>query len=338
VPVTLAEGRDGATLRVRVPAKLNLFLSVRGIRDDGFHELVTVFQSVSLHDELRCALVGLPGRLHHPAARRRMRVELWADSTVPQGGHNLALRAALRLGELSGIVPTLDGADRDAVRTIIDLDKRIPMTAGLAGGSADAAGALVALNRLWNCGLSVGQLRGVGADLGSDVPFCVTGGTALGVGRGADITPVMSGGPFHWVICPDPEPLSTPEVYRMWDQRCAPGTTDPDETLLALRSTDVRRLAASLHNELQPAAFTVRPRLAERRERLLDAGALAAVLAGSGPTLAALAADEDGAQAVAAAVEPWCPDRIVVTSPAGGPELSVVGAPSDTGPLLRTLE
>ncbi len=336
--MTLAEGRDGATLRVRVPAKLNLFLSVRGIRDDGFHELVTVFQSVSLHDELRCALVGLPGRRHHPAGRRRMRVELWADPTAPQGGDNLALRAALRLAELSGIVPTPGTAARDAVRTIIDLDKRIPMTAGLAGGSADAAGALVALNRLWGCGLTVDQLRGVGAELGSDVPFCVTGGTALGVGRGTDITPVMSGGPFHWVICPDPEPLATPEVYRVWDQRCAPGTIDPDETLLALRSSDVGRLAAALHNELEPAAFVVRPRLAERRRRLLDAGAVAAVLAGSGPTLLGLVADEGAAQTLAAAVEPWCPQRIVATSPAGGPELSIIAAPSDTGPLLRTLE
>jgi 4-diphosphocytidyl-2-C-methyl-D-erythritol kinase len=335
--VTLAEGPDGVTLRVRVPAKLNLFLSVRGIRDDGYHELVTVFQSVSLHDELRCALVGLPGRRHHPAGRRRMRLELWADPAVPQGDDNLALRAALRLGALSGVQPT-PGADRDAVRTIIDLDKRIPMTAGLAGGSADAAGALVALNRLWGCGLSVDQLRAVGAELGSDVPFCVTGGTALGVGRGTDITPVMSGGPFHWVICPDPEPLSTPEVYRAWDRHCAPGASAPDATLLALRSGDVGRLAAALHNELQPAAFAVRPGLADRQRRLLDAGALAAVVAGSGPTLVGLAADAAAAHALADAVEPWCPQRIVATSPAGGPELSAVVAASDTGPLLRTLE
>jgi 4-diphosphocytidyl-2-C-methyl-D-erythritol kinase len=333
-----AEDIDGTALRVRVPAKLNLFLAVRGRRADGYHELVTVFQTVSVYDDLRVALLGLPGRRHHPAARRHMRVELWADATLPQGRDNIALRAALLLGELSGIVPAEGGADRDAVRTIIDLDKRIPVTAGMAGGSADAAGVLVALNRLWRCGLSVDQLRAVGADIGSDVPFCVTGGTALGAGRGTDITPVLARGPFHWVICTDPEPLSTPAVYRAWDLRSRPTGTRPDDVLYAVRSTDPGRLAAALHNELEEAAFSLRPRLRTRKQQLLEAGALAAVLAGSGSTLLALAADEPAAYALAAAIEHWCPQVLVATSPAGGPELSRDAGLSDTGPLLRTLE
>ncbi len=325
-------------MRVRVPAKLNLFLAVRGRRPDGYHELVTVFQTVSLYDHLRVALLGLPGRRHHPAARRRMRLELWADPDVPQGSDNLALRAALRLGELSGIVPLEGPADRDAVRTIIDLDKRIPMTAGMAGGSADAAGALVALNRLWSCGLGADQLRAVAAELGSDVPFCVTGGTALGTGRGAQITPVLSRGPFHWVICPDPRPLPTPDVFRAWDRHARPSDAGPDDVLYALRSTDATRLGAVLHNELEEAAFALRPDLRERKRALLDAGAIAVTLAGSGPTLLALAADQGAARALAAAVDRWCPDAIVATSPAGGPELSHDGGLSDTGPLERTLE
>jgi len=333
-----AEGIDGTALRVRVPAKLNLFLAVRGRRGDGYHELVTVFQTVAVYDDLRVALLGLPGRRHHPAARRHMRVELWADSRLPQGRDNLALRAALRLGELSGILPSEGGTDRDAVRTIIDLDKRIPLTAGMAGGSADAAGVLVALNRLWRCGLSVDQLRAVAAELGSDVPFCVTGGTALGGGRGTDITPVLARGPFHWVICPATEPLPTAEVYRAWDHRSRPRDARADEVLYAVRSTDPGRLAAALHNELEEAAFSLRPELRTRKQQLLESGALAAVLAGSGPTLLALAADEPAAHALAVAIEHWCPQAIVATSPAGGPELSRDAGLSDTGPLLRTLE
>jgi 4-diphosphocytidyl-2-C-methyl-D-erythritol kinase len=333
-----ADGTHGTALRVRVPAKLNLFLAVRGRRADGFHELVTVFQTVSLYDQVRVALLGLPGRRHHPAARSRMRVELWADPAVPQGRDNLALQAALRLGRTSGIVPAAGGAERDAVRTVIDLDKQIPMTAGMAGGSADAAAVLVALNRLWRCGLTVEQLRAVAADLGSDVPFCVTGGTALGSGRGTDVTPVLARGPFHWVICPDPEPLSTADVYRMWDRRSRPRDTRPDEVLYAVRSTDPRQLAAALHNELEDAAFALRPRLAARKRQLVDAGALAAVLAGSGPTMLALAADEATARVVAREIGAWCPDAVVASSPAGGPELVREVNQSDTGPLLRTLE
>jgi 4-diphosphocytidyl-2-C-methyl-D-erythritol kinase len=331
--VAVAEAASGTALRIRVPAKLNLFLAVRGSRFDGFHELVTVFQSVSIYDELRVALVGQPGRRHHPAGRRRMRLELWADAAVPQGRENLAFRAALRLGELSGISPVAGQNDRDAVRTILDLDKRIPIAAGLAGGSADAAAALIGLNRLWGCGLTLAQLRALGAEVGSDVPFCMTGGTALGTGRGTDITPVLSRGPFHWVVWPDSEPLSTQDVYRAWDRHCEPAGTDPEGVLYALHSSDPRQLAAVLSNELEPAAFALRPHLAERKRRLLNAGALGVVLAGSGPTLLALAADHASAMAVARQLVDDAVRPIVASSPAGGPQVTAVQRATETGPL-----
>lgn len=331
---------NGSALRVRVPAKLNLFLSVRGRRPDGFHELLTVFQTVSIFDTLQLGLVGDPGRRHHPAGRRRMRIELWTDPTVPQSHDNLAYQAALRLGELSGMRPDEGDDDREAVRTVIDLEKRIPMTAGMAGGSADAAAALVGLNRLWGCGLSSTQLRELAAQLGSDVPFCVAGGTALGTGRGTAITPVLSRGPFHWVVCPDAEPLSTAAVYRAWDSTCRPGTATADEALYALRSGDPERLGAALHNELEPAAFTLRPALAARKRRLLDGGALGVVVAGSGPTLLALTADAVAATDLALAAQAdGAPAALIGVSPAGGPEaVFTPGHDMDAGTALRTLQ
>ena len=336
--MTSAEADSGTALRIRVPAKLNLFLAVRGRRADGFHELVTVFQTVSIVDDLNVALIGQPGRRHHPAGRRRMRVELWTAPQVPQGTDNLAYRAALRLGEITGIDPSAGERDRDAVRTILDLDKRIPMTAGLAGGSADAAAAFIGLNRLWGCGLTLRQLRALGAVLVSDVPFCITGGTALGTGRGTDITPVLARGPFHWVVWPDPEPLSTAAVYQAWDRHGVPGGGTPDDELFALHSSDPRRLAGALHNELEPAAFALRPRLAERKQALLDAGALGVVLAGSGPTLLALTADHAASVALAERVDGFGMEPIIARSPAGGPRVTPVQPITDSPTLSRTLE
>jgi 4-diphosphocytidyl-2-C-methyl-D-erythritol kinase len=331
--VAAAEAHSGTALSIRVPAKLNLFLAVRGRRSDGFHEIVTVFQTVSVYDELRVALIGPRDRWHHPAGRRRMRMELWAAPSVPHGRDNLAFRAALRLGEMTGISPTAGPQDRDAVRTVLDLDKQIPMTAGLAGGSADAAAALIGLNRLWGCGLTLSQLRSLGAELGSDVPFCMTGGTALGTGRGTDITPVLSRGPFHWVVWPDTEPLSTRDVYQAWDRHCRPANTTPDDLLYALHSADPRRLAAVLSNELEPAAFALRPRLEERKGKLLNVGALGVVLAGSGPTLLALAADDAAAVAIAERVGGNGGSPIVASSPAGGPAVAPFHQSLDVGPL-----
>lgn len=359
--VRRGQAADGPVVAVRVPAKINLFLAVRGVRDDGYHELVSVMQTVSLYDRLRVGVVGPPGRGHHPAGRRRMRLDLWYEPALglPPPEDNLALRAARALGSWTGsfdLAPDMEppGAAADATaghepagdeagagdagpdlnglavprlrgtrgpRTVIDLDKRIPVAGGMAGGSADAAGALVALNTLWGCDLLTDELRQVAASVGSDVPFCLIGGTALATGRGTALAQVLCRGTFHWVIGESDEPLATSEVYRAWDERCRPSEIEPDAVLAALRGGDAVALGAALHNDLEPAAMALRPELAERKAALLDAGALGAVLSGSGPTMVALAADAVGARALSDAVRPMFTTVSVARSPAGGPEL-----------------
>lgn len=320
---------------VRVPAKLNLYLSVRGRRPDGYHELVTVFQSVSVYDRVRTGLIGPPGQGHHPAARRRMRVALWHDAgtSVPSGTDNLAVQAARALGHAAGVID-LAFVDARALRpadpevesvtspyTVIDLRKSIPVGAGMAGGSADAAATLVALNELWGCDLSRSDLRDVGAQLGSDVPFCVVGGTALATGRGTALAQVLCRGTFHWVVCTAAEPLSTADVYKSWDRACSVNEVQPDAVVQALRNTDPEALGAALHNDLEPAAFALRPELADQKELLLDAGALGAVLSGSGPTLLALAATEQHARDLCERVSDEFHTVRVARSPVGGPEI-----------------
>jgi 4-diphosphocytidyl-2-C-methyl-D-erythritol kinase len=319
---------DGACITVRVPAKLNLFLAVRGVRDDGFHELVTVMQTVGLHDELQVGVVGPPGRGHHPAARRHMGVELWTRQAegLPPAADNLAVRAAGALGSATGTIEvTALESDRlhdaSSARTVMDLRKEIPIAGGMAGGSADAAAALVALNELWGCELDRDELRELAADLGSDVPFCVVGGTALATGRGTALAQVLCRGTFHWVVATADEPLSTAAVYRAWDEHCEPSEIEPDAVLAALRSEDAEALGAALHNDLQPAAFALRPSLREDREAFLDAGALGAVLSGSGPTMLALAESRADAERLAAAVAGRFARTVVASSPAGGPEV-----------------
>lgn len=320
---------DDACVRVRVPAKLNLFLAVRGRRPDGFHELVTVMQSVSLYDRLRVGFSGPPGRGNHPSTRRHMGVELRADEAegMPTGADNLAVRAAVALGKVAGIreagaVAGIAHMAAEGTRTVIDLDKDIPIAGGMAGGSADAAAALVALNELWRCGLDRDQLRDVAATLGSDVPFCVVGGTALATGRGTALAQVLCRGRFSWVVCTDHAPLSTAEVYRAWDRECRPSEIEPDAVLAALRGQDAVALGAALHNDLERAAFTLRPDLEDAKKALLDAGALGAVLSGSGPTLLALCGDDDAAAQLAAMVRDRHQRVVVATSPAGGPEVT----------------
>ena len=314
-------------VRVRVPSKVNLFLKVQGVRDDGYHELVTVLQTVSIHDTLRATLESSASSAH-PAARRLMCLAFSLDGQVagpggvPVDEDNLAVRAARRLMEHVGIGTQPDLTHAEAPLTRLHLTKRIPVAAGMAGGSADAAGALVALNHLWQADLDRWELRELAAGLGSDVPFCVIGGTALATGTGTSTAQVLTRGVYHWVVGITDAPLSTPAVYRAYDAVGVPSHVEPDAVLQALRTGDAEALGAALHNDLEVAAVHLMPALAARREAMLAAGALGAIVSGSGPTVVGLAASAQDALRLQAAVASSF-DRVeVAMSPAGGPELS----------------
>lgn len=306
-----------------MPAKVNLFLAVRGVRADAFHELVSIMQTISLRDSVVASMAGDPAFLH-PATRRLLRVEFSHDGTagVPTGTDNLVVRAANALLErLTGSCGTPPDSAH-ALVTHVHLDKRIPVAAGMAGGSADAAAALIALNALWDGGLEKEELREVAAELGADVPFCVTGGTALATGTGTATAQVLCRGTFHWVVGMSDEPLSTPQVYRSFDEVGTPTEKEPDVVLHALRTGDVEVLGSALHNDLETAAFHLRPSLREARDAMLEAGALGAIVSGSGPTVIALAEDKAVATQVQAAVAGHFDRCEVASSPSGGPTLS----------------
>jgi 4-diphosphocytidyl-2-C-methyl-D-erythritol kinase len=270
---------------VRVPAKVNLHLAVGNLRADGYHELISVFQALSLTDEVTVAATDEPG------------VQVYGEGagTVPTDERNLAWRAVLLLAEHAGRPPT--------VRVV--LHKAIPVAGGMAGGSADAAGTLMALAALWRLDLSREELTGLAARLGSDVPFALHGGTALGTGRGESLVPVLARHTFHWVIALDHHGLSTADVYRELDRLRAQGSPqqrlgDAEPLLEALTSGDPRRLALLLGNDLQAAAVSLRPTLRRTLRAGVDAGALAGIVSGSGPTCAFLCTNADAAVRVAA--------------------------------------
>lgn len=335
---------SGATRRahVRVPAKINPFLALRGRREDGLHELVTVLQTVSLHDELE-VVAPATDPAAHPSTRRTMALALevidgttaGAASGAPSGvaavdasglvgEDNLVVRAARVLLEelaIGGGALAADAAARPDGLTRLRLTKRIPIAAGMAGGSADAAAALVTLDRVWGGELGRARLQELAARLGADVPFCLVGGTALATGTGTTVTPVLARDRFHWVVGIDDAPLSTAEVYGASDEIAARSSGGPDLVLQALRTGDVGLLGASLHNDLEAAALHLRPGLAEGREALLAAGAVAAIVSGSGPTLLGLARDAEDARAIAERVAGSFARVEVVHAPAGGPEL-----------------
>lgn len=271
---------------VRSPAKVNVQLSVGPLRKDGYHELISVFQALSLHDVITAA------------AGDGITLTMSGEGTksLPVDDENLAVRAARLLAEHVGIEPNV----------ALHIEKSIPIAGGMAGGSADAAGTLVACDSLWQTGLAREELAEIAARLGSDVPFALYGGNAIGRGRGEQITPVLGKGRFHWVLALADRGLSTPEVYRRLDElRADASVPEPEvsEALIqALRSGDAHHLADALHNDLQPAALSLRPAL----RRLLDAGeeygALAGIVSGSGPTCAFLTRDEEHALDVAVAL------------------------------------
>jgi 4-diphosphocytidyl-2-C-methyl-D-erythritol kinase len=273
---------------VRAPAKLNLQLAVGPPRPDRYHDLVTVFHAVSLFDEVTV----------QPGSRLWVRTEGEGAAGVPDGDGNLAIQAALALRAAAGVT---DGAE-------ILIRKNIPVAAGLAGGSADAAAALVACNELWQAGLDATALDEVAAGIGSDVPFALIGGTAVGTGRGELLTPALASGEYHWVLAFAAGELSTAGVYTAWDRLRAadgnePGPPELDEALMsALRSGDPAAVGARLGNDLEPATLSLRPELRRTLTAGREHGALGAVVAGSGPTCAFLAGSAEHALDLAVAL------------------------------------
>jgi 4-diphosphocytidyl-2-C-methyl-D-erythritol kinase len=283
-----------AAVTVRVPAKVNLQLAVGSPRADGYHPLVTVFHAVSLFDEVTVL----------PADKTSLSVHGEDAAAVPRDRSNLAWKAASALVQAAG----LRGS---AVE--IRIRKRIPVAAGLAGGSADAAATLLACNELWQTGLSQRDLAELGAGLGSDVPFALLGGTAVGRGRGEHLTPALAAGNYHWALAFGHEGLSTAQVYATCDRlraaRAAAGDRpEPAEPELsnplmtALRSGDPARVGPLLSNDLQPAALSLQPELRRTLTAGREHGALGAIVSGSGPTCAFLASDAAHARDLAVAL------------------------------------
>ncbi|MEV0576224.1 4-(cytidine 5'-diphospho)-2-C-methyl-D-erythritol kinase [Streptomyces sp. NPDC050392] len=292
------------SVTVRVPAKVNVQLAVGAARPDGFHDLANLFLAVGLYDEVTVT----------PAEGLRITCSGPDAAQVPLDATNLAARAAAALAGRHGITPDVH----------IHIDKDIPVAGGMAGGSADGAGALLACDALWSTGASRDELLAICAELGSDVPFSLVGGAALGVGRGERLTPVEVGGTFHWVFAVADGGLSTPAVYREFDRLTA-GTQVPvpaasPALLEALRTGDAATLAGALSNDLQAPALSLRPSLAGTLAAGTTAGALAALVSGSGPTTAFLTEDEASAHKVADALTAsgTCRTARIAASPAPG--------------------
>ncbi|MEU0601410.1 4-(cytidine 5'-diphospho)-2-C-methyl-D-erythritol kinase [Streptomyces sp. NPDC006393] len=292
------------SVTVRVPAKVNVQLAVGAARPDGYHDLANVFLAVGLYDEVTVT----------PADELRVTCEGPDAGQVPLDRTNLAARAAVALAARRGIEPAVH----------IHIAKDIPVAGGMAGGSADGAGALLACNTLWGTGASRAELLAICAELGSDVPFSLVGGAALGTGRGEQLTALEVGGTFHWVFAVAEGGLSTPAVYGEFDRLnegiAVPAPVASDDLLAALAKGDATALAAALSNDLQPAALSLRPSLADTLDAGRAAGALAGLVSGSGPTTAFLAADAESAAAVAEALRAsgTCRAARVAESPAAG--------------------
>jgi 4-diphosphocytidyl-2-C-methyl-D-erythritol kinase len=267
---------------VRVPAKINLNLSVGPLRKDGYHDVATVYQAISLCDEVT-AQFGEP--------KSGIKISLSGDfvAGVPVDERNLACRAAEMIAKEMRITPDIS----------LHINKSIPVAAGLAGGSADAAGTLVAVDQLLGANLGRARLNQFAADLGSDVPFALTGGTAIGSGRGEMLSPALARGTYQWVLVVSNQGLSTPSVYAECDRLRKGREISPprvtDALMHALRIGDAPTLGKALMNDLQSAACSLRPALRLLLDVGEEYGALGSIVSGSGPTVAFLARDAEHA-------------------------------------------
>lgn len=276
------------TVTVRTPAKINLGLSVGASRADGYHAIATVYQAVSLYDEVKA----------RPADDGDYTVSVTGEGhdVVPLDDRNLAVQAARLLAKAAEVE---SGA-------ALSIHKTIAVGGGLAGGSTDAAAALVACDALWHTNASREELVALAAELGADVPFCLTGGIAIGTGRGERVSPVLARGGYEWVLAYADESLSTPDVYAELDKIRGSAPVDepavPEDLMTALRSGDPYAVGQSLHNDLEAAALRLRPSLRRTLDLGEEYGALGTLVSGSGPTCLFLAADQGHAVDIAVAL------------------------------------
>jgi 4-diphosphocytidyl-2-C-methyl-D-erythritol kinase len=273
-------------VHARAPGKINVFLKVGALLEDGYHDVAIAYQAVSLYEDVRA----------YPADDFSVTTVGTVDiSRVPSDGSNIAIKAALLLARTTGY--------RGGVR--LEIEKHVPVTGGMGGGSADAAATLLACDALWGTQLPREQMLDLAAQLGADVPFALTGGTAIGTGRGDQLSPALAKGQFQWVLALSNFGLSTPAVYSELDshrdrhaQDIFPAAVAPSvdaNVLQALRAGDPHMLAETLYNDLQAPALHLEPTLANVLEIGEENGALAGIVSGSGPTVAFLAADLDSA-------------------------------------------
>ncbi|MFB9310727.1 4-diphosphocytidyl-2-C-methyl-D-erythritol kinase [Agromyces hippuratus] len=271
-------------VHVRAPGKINLFMRVGGVQADGYHDVATAYQAVSLYEDVRAwpsdeFSVAFGGSID--------------TSGLPTDRSNLAIKAAKLLARSAGVPGGVH----------LEIEKHVPIAGGMGGGSADAAATLVACDALWGTGLAKEELHALAAQLGADVPFALSGGTAIGTGRGDQLSAALATGSFHWVLAVAEFGLSTPAVYQELDRQRASrlGLVSNEApvvdaaVLQALRAGDARRLAESLHNDLEAAALSLAPGLGGILELGTSHGALAGIVSGSGPTVAFLVDDTDSA-------------------------------------------
>ncbi len=301
----------GRSVHAKAPGKVNVFMRVGRPQPDGYHDVATAYQAVSLFEELRAEpdddlVLSFTGPI--------------PTHGLPVDDRNIVIRAAHLLQVHAGY----HGGARMQVL------KRVPIAGGMGGGSADAAAALVALDALWGLDLGREELHELAAELGADVPFALMGGTAIGTGRGDKLSPALAKGTFQWVIATAETGMSTPQVYAELDrhrERHPAEITVPDapavspEVLHALRAADPEQLAEALHNDLQAPALMLRPELAQVLELGERNGALAGVVSGSGPSIAFLAADLDNALSLQIALSAARLTVLRATGPAQGARL-----------------
>ena len=274
---------------VRVPAKVNLQLSVGPREADGFHNVVTVFQAISIFDDVTVSLA---------EAKTGVNLSITGDQThgVPADENNLAFKAIALMAKEYDL----------EIDVHVEIKKSIPVAGGMAGGSADAAGAIVAIDYLYSLGMSRDEMSEIAAQLGSDVPFMLNGGTAIGTGHGDQLTSALSRGTYHWVLALSSVGLSTPAVYGECDRLRSESEISQPQTnellMQALLSADPKSVGKNLINDLQAAACSLRPALRLVLDVGQEYGALGALVSGSGPTVAFLVSDEEAALDLAVAL------------------------------------